>query len=82
MPRASGRPAAVWRVAGKPAGDLRVERVPDEEDLYTVRGTIALQFFVLLFGKPTLTLSLDEFVCSFSYLGRGMDRPRYRPRAF
>jgi hypothetical protein len=34
---------------------------------------IALEFFAFLFGKQTLTLSMDEFVCSFSYLGRGME---------
>jgi hypothetical protein len=34
---------------------------------------IALQFFAFLFGQPTLTLSMDEFVCSFSYLRGGME---------
>src|SRR5258708_33103284 len=35
---------------------------------------ITIEFFAFLFGKRTLTLSMDEFVCSFSYLGRGMER--------
>jgi hypothetical protein len=34
---------------------------------------IALEFFEFLFGKRALTLSMDEFVCSFSDLGRGME---------
>src|SRR6266699_6181953 len=34
---------------------------------------IALEFFAFLFCKRTVTLSMDEFVCSLSYLGRGME---------
>jgi hypothetical protein len=34
---------------------------------------IAFQFLAFLFGECTVTLSLDEFICSFSYLGRGME---------
>src|SRR5947199_10527880 len=34
---------------------------------------IALEFFAFLFGKRTVTFSVDEIVCSFSYLGRGME---------
>src|SRR5437588_3480393 len=33
----------------------------------------ALEFFAFLFGKRTITLSMDELVCSFSYLERGME---------
>src|ERR1700730_13837108 len=35
---------------------------------------IALQLFAFFLGKRAVTLSLDEFVCSFSHLGRGMER--------
>src|SRR5213078_609486 len=34
---------------------------------------IALEFLAFLFCEHTVTLSLVEFVCSFSYLGRGME---------
>src|SRR5437588_2910303 len=34
---------------------------------------IALQFFAFLFSKRTVTLSMDEFVCSLSYLRGGME---------
>src|SRR6266704_5855549 len=34
---------------------------------------IALKFFAFLFGKRAITLSMDEFVCSFGYLERGME---------
>src|SRR6266568_7494141 len=34
---------------------------------------IALEFFAFLFCKRAVTLSMDEFVCSFSYLRRGME---------
>src|SRR5437764_7539451 len=34
---------------------------------------IALEFFTFLFGKRVVTLGMDELICSFSYLGRGME---------
>src|SRR2546429_4287811 len=34
---------------------------------------IALEFFAFLFGRRAITLGMDEFVCSLSYLGRGME---------
>jgi hypothetical protein len=34
-----GQRLSGWRIAGKPASDLRVEPVPDEGDLYDVRGS-------------------------------------------
>src|SRR6266480_6759401 len=34
---------------------------------------IALEFFAFLFCKRAITLSIDELVCSFGYLGRGME---------
>src|SRR6266699_5010685 len=34
---------------------------------------IALEFFAFLFGKRAVTLSMDEFICSFSHLRRGME---------
>src|SRR6266487_4586081 len=34
---------------------------------------IALEFFAFLFGKRAVTLGMDELICSFSYLGRGME---------
>jgi hypothetical protein len=34
---------------------------------------IALEFFGFLFGKRAVMLCMDEFVCSFSHLGRGME---------
>src|SRR5258708_13173370 len=34
---------------------------------------ITLGFLALVFSERTLTLNMDESVCSFSYLGRGME---------
>src|SRR5947208_2020716 len=43
------------------------------DQLYKIfNDQIALKFFAFLFGKRAVTLSIDEFICSFSYLGRGM----------
>src|SRR6266478_6677731 len=34
---------------------------------------ITVKFLALVFSERTLTLNMDESVCSFSYLGRGME---------
>src|SRR5579859_7641511 len=34
---------------------------------------ITLEFFLFLFSKRAITISVDEFICAFSHLGRGME---------